>query len=311
VLRAERSGASTRPRLPGKWLTIGLFLLPALALYLVFVIVPIIQAAHFSLFKWNGLGPLEDFVGLKNYQVALASDVFWTAVSNNVLIIVLSLLIQIPFSLGLAILLNRRFPGRAIFRLLFFVPYVLSEAITGIVFSLLLQPDALFDAGLKTVGLEGLVQEWLGNTDVVMLTMFVIITWKYFGFHMILLLAGLQGIPREIEEAALIDGAGRWEAFRYVTLPLIGPTLRVSIFLSIIGALQLFDLVWVTTAGGPLNASTTMAVNMFKTGFVKQQMGYGSALAVLLFMCALVVALLYQRFVLRRDIDGAVTASNG
>ncbi|MFL5712300.1 MAG: carbohydrate ABC transporter permease [Chloroflexota bacterium] len=310
-MRAERSETRTGLRLPGKWLTISLFLLPALALYLVFVIVPIIQAAHFSLFKWNGLGPLEDFVGLKNYQVALASDVFWQAVGNNILVIVLSLLIQIPFSLGHAILLNRRFPGRAIFRLLFFVPYVLSEAITGIVFSLLLQPDALVDAGLKTVGLEGLIQDWLGNTDVVMLTLFVIISWKYFGFHMILLLAGLQGIPREIEEAALIDGAGRWQAFRYVTLPLIGPTLRVSIFLSVIGALQLFDLVWVTTAGGPLNASTTMAVNMFKTGFVKQQMGYGSALAVLLFLCALVVALLYQRFVLRRDIDGAVTAYNG
>ncbi len=280
-------------------------------LYLVFVIVPIVQAAHFSLYKWNGLGPLTDFIGLKNYQVALASDVFWQAVGNNVLIIVLSLLLQIPFSLGLAVLLNRRFPGRAIFRLLFFVPYVLSEAITGIVFSLLLQPDALVDASLQTVGLEGLIQDWLGNTDIVMITLFVIISWKYFGFHMILLLAGLQGIPREIEEAALIDGAGRWQAFRYVTLPLLGPTLRVSIFLSVIGALQLFDIVWVMTGGGPLNASTTMAVNMFKTGFEKQQMGYGSALAVLLFLCALVVALLYQRFVLRRDIDGAVTAYNG
>ena len=243
--------------------------------------------------------------------MALASDVFWQAVGNNMLVIVLSLLLQIPFSLGLAVLLNRRFPGRAIFRLLFFVPYVLSEAITGIVFSLLLQPDALVDATLQNVGLEGLIQDWLGNTDIVMITLFVIISWKYFGFHMILLLAGLQGIPREIEEAALIDGAGRWQAFRYVTLPLIGPTLRVSIFLSVIGALQLFDIVWVMTGGGPLNASTTMAVNMFKTGFVKQQMGYGSALAVLLFLCALVVALLYQRFVLRRDIDGAVTAYNG
>ena len=285
--------------------------MPALALYLVFVIVPIIQAAHFSLYKWNGLGPLDDFIGLKNYSVALASDVFWQAVGNNVLVIVLSLLLQIPFSLGLAVLLNRRFPGRAIFRLLFFVPYVLSEAITGIVFRLLLQPDALVDSGLERVGLGGLIQDWLGNTDIVMLTLFVIISWKYFGFHMILLLAGLQGIPREIEEAALIDGAGRWQAFRYVTLPLLGPTLRVSIFLSIIGALQLFDIVWVMTGGGPLNASTTMAVNMFKTGFEKQQMGYGSALAVLLFLCALVVALLYQRFVLRRDIDGAVTAYNG
>ena len=176
---------------------------------------------------------------------------FWQAVGNNVLVIVLSLLLQIPFSLGLAVLLNRHFPGRAIFRLLFFVPYVLSEAITGIVFRLLLQPDALVDSGLKTVGLEGLIQDWLGNTDVVMITLFVIISWKYFGFHMILLLAGLQGIPRDIEEAALIDGAGRWQAFRYVTLPLLGPTLRVSIFLSVIGALQLFDLVWVMTGGGP------------------------------------------------------------
>jgi raffinose/stachyose/melibiose transport system permease protein len=311
VLRAERPDARSGPRLPGKWLTISLFLLPALALYLVFVIIPILQAAHFSLYKWNGLGPLEDFIGLKNYQVALASDVFWQAVGNNMLVIVLSLLLQIPFSLALAILLNRRFPGRAIFRLLFFLPYVLSEAITGIVFSLLLQPDALVDSGLKTVGLEGFIQDWLGNTDIVMLTLFVIVSWKYFGFHMILLLAGLQGIPKEIEEAALIDGAGRWQAFRYVTLPLIGPTLRVSVFLSVIGALQLFDMVWVMTGGGPLTASTTMAVNMFKTGFEKQQMGYGSALAVLLFLCALVVALMYQRFVLRRDIDGAVTAYNG
>ena len=311
MLRAERSDARWRPRLPGKWLTIGLFLLPALALYAVFVLVPIVQAAHFSLYKWNGLGPLTDFIGLENYQDALTSDVFWQAVGNNTLIIVLSLALQIPFSLGLAVLLNRRFPGRAIFRLLFFLPYVLSEAITGIVFSLLLQPDSLVDTALQRVGLEGLIQDWLGNTDIVMITLFVIISWKYFGFHMILLLAGLQGIPREIEEAALIDGAGRWQAFRYVTFPLIGPTLRVSVFLSVIGALQLFDIVWVMTGGGPLNASTTMAVNMFKTGFEKQQMGYGSAFAVLLFLCALVVALLYQRFVLRRDIDGAVTAYNG
>ena len=311
MFRSQGRESSSGPRLPGKWLTISLFLAPALVVYLVFVIIPIIQAAHFSLYKWNGLGPLEDFIGLANYQVALASEVFWQAVGNNVLVIVLSLLLQIPFSLGLAILLNRRFPGRAIFRLLFFVPYVLSEAITGIVFSLLLQPDALVDSGLKGIGLEGLIQDWLGNTDIVMLTLFVIISWKYFGFHMILLLAGLQGIPREIEEAALIDGAGRRQAFRYVTLPLIGPTLRVSVFLSVIGALQLFDLVWVMTGGGPLTATTTMAVNMFKSGFEEQQMGYGSALAVLLFLCALVVALLYQRFVLRRDIDGAVTAYNG
>src|SRR4249920_2879580 len=137
-----------------KWLTIALFLAPALALYVVFVLLPIAQAAHYSLYKWNGLTPLTDFIGLKNYQVALSSDAFRSAIGNNLLIIVLSLAIQIPFSLALAVMLNRRFRGRAIFRLLFFLPYVLSEAVTGIVFRLLLQPHAFVDSGLSAVGLN-------------------------------------------------------------------------------------------------------------------------------------------------------------
>src|SRR6476661_5562403 len=185
------SALTTRPgtgsRRSRKWLTIALFLLPGLALYLVFVIGPILQAAHFSLYRWNGLTPLTDFIGLKNYQAAFASSVFWGALGNNVTVIILSLTIQIPFSLARAVLLNRRFRGRAVFRLLFFVPYVLSEAITGIVFRLLLQPDSLVDSGLKTAGLGGLVQDWMGDSTIVMFTLFVIVTWKYFGFHMIIM----------------------------------------------------------------------------------------------------------------------------
>jgi hypothetical protein len=125
-MSALTSRPGTGARRSRKWLTIALFLLPGLALYLTFVIGPIIQAAHFSLFRWNGLTPLTDFIGLKNYQAAFASSVFWQALGNNVFVIVLSLALQIPFSLGLAVLLNRRFPGRAVFRLLFFVPYVLT-----------------------------------------------------------------------------------------------------------------------------------------------------------------------------------------
>jgi raffinose/stachyose/melibiose transport system permease protein len=309
-MTAGQARSRTGSKVTTKWLTIVLFVLPALALYVLFVLFPIVQAALYSLYKWNGLQPLTDFVGLKNYMTALSSTTFMTAVSNNLLIIVLSLAIQIPFSLSLAVLLNRRFPGRAIFRLLFFLPYVLSEAITGIVFARLLQPGALVDSGLTQLGLGGFIQDWLGDTSVVMITLFVIISWKYFGFHMILLLAGLQGIPHEITEAALIDGAGRWQAFRHITLPLLGPTLRVSVFLSMIGALQLFDVVWVMTGGGPLNASSTMAIAMFKAGFKNTQMGYGSALAVIIFLFGLVLALAYQRFVLRRDIEGAITAYN-
>jgi raffinose/stachyose/melibiose transport system permease protein len=311
AMTAAAPRARERPRRIPTGLTIGLFLLPALLLYLVFVIVPVIQAAHFSLYRWNGLQPLTDFIGIKNYQVALANESFRTAITNNLLIVVLSLALQIPFSLGLAVLLNRRFPGRAVFRLLFFLPYVLSEAITGIVFRLMLQPDSLVDSVLRSAGLGGWVQDWLGDDTLVMFTLFVIISWKYFGFHMIILLAGLQGIPREIEEAALIDGAGRRQVFRYVTLPLLGPTLRVSVFLSMIGALQLFDMVWVMTGGGPLFASNTMAISMFKSGFKNTQMGFGSAEAVILFMFGLIVALAYQRFVLRRDTEGALTVAGG
>jgi raffinose/stachyose/melibiose transport system permease protein len=295
----------------GKWATILLFLTPALILYLLFVFVPVVQAVHYSLFKWNGLQPLTDFVGIKNYVTAFNSDIFKGGVANNFFVIILSLGIQIPCALGLAVLLNRKFPGRAIFRLIFFLPYVLSEAITGIIFSLMLRPDSLVDTGMKAAGAGGFIQDWLGDPSFVMITLFIIISWKYFGFHMILLLAGLQGIPRELEEAARIDGAGRWQAFRHVTFPLLGPTLRVSVFLSMVGALQLFDMIWVMTKGGPIGASNTMATLMFKNGFQSQLMGYGSALAVILFGFALILALAYQRYVLRRDVEGALTAFNG
>jgi raffinose/stachyose/melibiose transport system permease protein len=128
---------------------------------------------------------------------------------------------------------------------------------------------------------------------------------------MILLLAGLQGIPRELQEAAAIDGATNRQTIRYVTLPLLGPTLRVSVFLSIIGAIQLFDLVWVTTGGGPANASNTMATYLFDWGFRRFQLGYGSAVAVIIFVIAFAVALGYQRYVLRRDTEGALTTTSG
>jgi raffinose/stachyose/melibiose transport system permease protein len=286
---------------------IGLFLLPAFGLYLLFVVLPMLQAARYSLYDWNGLEPLTKFVGIANFERALADPVFRGAVVHNAVIVVLSLVVQVPFALGLALMLNRRFRGRAILRLLFFAPYVIAEVITAIVWSLILQPNGLAQHLLESVGLGGLYDPWLAQPSTVLFALFVIITWKYFGFHMILLLAGLQGIPRELDEAAAIDGASRRQTLRYVTLPLLGPTIRVSVFLSIIGSIQLFDLVWVTTRGGPVNASNTMAVYMFDRGFVRFEFGYGSAVAVLLFLLCFGLALAYQRWVLRRDIEGATT----
>ena len=285
----------------------GLFMLPALALYAVFVLFPIVQAARYSLYDWNGLGPLDDFIGLANFSRALGDAVFRGSVSHNAFIVVLSLGVQIPFALGIALMLNRRFRGRTLLRLIFFAPYVIAEVITAIVWSLILQPNGLAEHAMTTVGLGELYQPWLADPDTVLSALFFIITWKYFGFYMILLLAGLQGIPREVEEAAEIDGATRRQSLRYVTLPLLGPTIRVSVFLSIIGSLQLFDLIWVTTRGGPVNASNTMAVYMFDRGFVRFQFGYGSAVAVILFLICFALALAYQRWVLRRDTEGATT----
>jgi raffinose/stachyose/melibiose transport system permease protein len=299
-------GAAWRRRV-----TIAAFLAPALLLYVVLALLPIFQGAFYSGFDWNGLGPLEDFVGLQNYRDAFADPVFLASLRHVFVILALSLLLQLPFALGLAALLNERMRGRALFRLLFFLPFVLSDVITAIVWRLLLQPAGLLDNGMESVGLGSQVQLWLADPDIVLYTVFVVVSWKYFGFHMILYLAGLQAIPHELHEAAALDGASRWQVFRHVTLPLLGPTIRISVFLSIIGSLQLFDLVWVMTNGGPVGASHTTVTYMLERGFERSQFGYGSAVAVVAFLISFVFALGYQRIVLRRDVAGALTAMGG
>ncbi len=283
---------------------VAMFLLPALSLYALFVLYPIFQSARYSLYDWNGLEPLTEFIGLENFRTAFGDPVFRGAMKHNGIIIVLSLLVQIPFALGLAVMLNQKLRGRAVMRTLFFAPYILSEVVTGVVWRQILRPSGLLDQTLESVGAGGLINEWLGNPDVVLYSLFFVISWKYFGFHMVILLAGLQQIPGELSEAASIDGASKWQTFRYVTLPLLGPTVRVSIFLSVIGALQLFDLVWVTTKGGPVNASSTMATYLIDHGFRRGQFGYASAVSIIIFGLSLVVALLYQRVALRRDLRG-------
>ena len=288
---------------------VSVFLTPALVLYAVFVLFPIVLAVYFSAFRWSGLGPLSDFVGLGNYQRALKDPVFQGAVKHNAIIIALSLLIQGPLALWMATLLSVRMRGRALLRLLVFAPYVLSEVVTGVMWLLILQPGGLVDTTLTGIGAEGFVRLWLADRDIVLYTMFVVVTWKYIGFAVILFLAGLQGIPEELSEAAEVDGASRWTTFRYITLPLLGPTVRIWAFLSIIGSLQLFDLVWIMTGGGPVHASSTMVTYLTDRGFQRYQFGYGSAVAIVLFLISFVISLAYQRFVLRRDTEGAVTGA--
>jgi raffinose/stachyose/melibiose transport system permease protein len=184
---------------------------------------------------------------------------------------------------------------------------VLSEAITAVVWYQMLQPNGFVDEIFISLGLGSQVHQWLASQSLVLYTLFVVITWKYIGFGIILLLAGLQGVPSELREVAALDGASSWQVTRHIVLPLLGPTIRIWIFLSVIGSLQLFDLVWIMTGGGPAEASNTMATYIYNFGIQKQQYGFASAVAVILFIICFAFALVYQRFVLRRDTEGALT----
>lgn len=309
----QQGRAYTRRRRRARtWLTIALFLLPALLIFGLLVLAPIIIAAYASFFNWNGFGPPTDFIGLGNFQRLFDDPVFIDDLWHGLLLIVLTLVFQLPAALALAMLLNQRLRGRRIYRLIFFAPYVLSEVVTAVLFTMIFSPETgLVNNLLTRIGLESLAIAWLAEPSVVMYTVFLVISWKYFGLHMILYLAGRQAIPEEVMEAAAIDGASAWETFRHVTLPLLGPTIRISIFLSVIGTIQLFDMVYVLTGGGPVHASETMAITMFQVGFRQFEVGYASAISIAMFCISLVFGLLYQRYVIRRDVEGAVTAMGG
>jgi raffinose/stachyose/melibiose transport system permease protein len=301
VQTLPRKTSSAR-RLQDK-LTIVLFLLPAIVLFSIFLVYPIFQSVYYSLFSWKGFGPVVDFIGLNNFKRILTDWIFIKAVGNGLLIVVLSLTIQLPLSLALALMVGRNLRGRAFFRTIFFVPYVLSEVITGIMWLILYNPDSKrgFINALLTL-IPGLkAQPWLGDTRTVLLAIFVVLTWKYFGFHMLLYMAGLQNIPPEIEEAALIDGVNKRQMITYITIPLIGSTIRTSVYLSVLGSLQVFALVWIMTKGGPVNASEVMSTYMYRFSFVRFQLGYGSAVAIVMLLISLVFSLAYLRLVRQAD----------
>jgi raffinose/stachyose/melibiose transport system permease protein len=296
------------PRRVQDRLTIFLFLLPSFVVFLLFIIYPIFRAGYFSLFNWNGLGPATDFVGLNNFKQILTDQVFIKGVENCLLIVVLSLAVQLPLALTLAIMVGRDLPGRAFFRTIFFMPYVISEVITAIIWMSLFSPDpdrGFINALLILIpGVQP--QNFLGDMGQVMGCVFVVLTWKYFGLHMLLYMAGLQNIPREIEEAAMIDGANRWQTIRNVTIPLLGSTIRTTIQLSVLGSLTQFNLVWIMTTGGPANASEVMATYMYRYAFIRFQLGYGSAVALVMLVICLIFSVLFLRLARQPDYLGSM-----
>ncbi|RBY87590.1 carbohydrate ABC transporter permease [Blastococcus sp. TF02A-30] len=283
-------------------LEILLFVTPALALMAVFVVYPVFSAARMSLYRWKGFGPMVDFIGLDNYARVLGDDVFRDAVAHNFIIVFASILVQLPLGLALALLLNRRLRGRGLLRTIIFVPYVLAEVIAGVVWFQLLQPrTGLLETMISAVGLPVPEQGFLGTPELALPTVFVVLTWKYLGLAVLLFLAGLQGVPDELYEAAQLDGASWWQIQRSIAIPLLAPTIRTWCFLSMIGSLQLFDMVWILTGGGPANATTTMATYLISQGSQRSNYGIAGAASVLLFVIGFVMALAYQLLVLRRD----------
>ncbi len=283
-------------------LLIILFLLPALTLFFLFVIYPIFRSIYYSMFDWKGFSPAVDYIGLGNYKKIFNDAVFLKSIKNVLLIIILSLSLQLPIALILAVLVGRDLPGRSFFRTVFFLPYVLSEVNTGIMWMLLYNPDperGFLNAILVLIGLQPVA--WLADMNVVIYAVFITLTWKYFGFHMMLYLAGLQNIPREIEEAARIDGANAVQNFFYITLPLLSSTIKTSVYMSVLGSIQQFVLIWVMTRGGPVSASETMATYMYRFGFVRFQLGYGAAVAIIMFILCMIFSLFYQALTRKPD----------
>ncbi|WP_233120791.1 carbohydrate ABC transporter permease [Tessaracoccus sp. ZS01] len=318
-----RVGASTAPARAGRprraradWLKRAEIMLlagPAIVMFVGFVIFPVVMAAYYGFFRWRGFGPPTEFIGLQNYVTIFTDGLFLSAVQHNGFIVIASLIMQGPIAIGFALLLNQQVRGRSVIRVLIFVPYVIAEVIVGTGWSLMLQSTGAINDFLGKIGLDALQQDWIANPKIAIWTLMIIISWKYIGFAVILMLAGMQGIPDELYEAAAVDGASYWQIQRAITLPLLGPTIRIWAFLSIIGSLQLFDLVYIIwgqyvadTAG-----TSTMATYMVREGRLAGNYGYGNAVAVVIFLISLVIALTYQRFVLRRDTEGALTEKPG
>ena len=278
--------------------TVLLFLPPALTVFTLFVILPIGSSTWFSFFDWNGYGAPTRWVGLRNYAHLLGFPPFRTALLNNVMIIAVSIGIQLPVAIGAASMLARTGRLTVITRLVLFLPYILAEVAAGLIWRFAFDGNFGLVAGAaRGLGLDPPFM--LADPDLARVALIVVVIWKYFGFHMMLAIAGLQGIDQELYAAGRMDGATSWQSFRHITLPLLWPTIRVSVFFAVIGSLQLFDIVMPLTGGGPLNATQTMATFLYSFGITRMKIGFGSAVGVVMFLISAMFSLVYNKAVAR------------
>lgn len=285
-------------------LPIVVFLAPAVFFLVVFLLYPLVSSFELSLLDWNGLGSGERFVGMDNW-VRLAQDaLFWKALGNNLLLAFFSVLIQLPIALVLAVVLDEASKGSRVLKILYFLPLLMSSVALGVLFKNIYDPNfGPINAFLSAVHLDGLVRDWLGDPRYALGSVIMVVCWQNIPFYMVLFLAGLSSFPRELGEAARLDGATEKTIFWRIKLPHLQGTIRTGAMLAIVGSLRYFDLIFIMTDGGPEGASELMATYMFRTVFSSFQLGYGSTIASAMFIIVTIVASLAMRVTRRYETE--------
>lgn len=273
-----------------------LFVLPAFLLFLAFRFGPAIAGVALSLFHYDISGEL-DWKGLANFQRLVADPGFWRSLTVTLLYTVLSVPLSLIVSMVLALSVRRAFRGARFFRSIFFLPVVTSLVLAGSIFVWIFSADGVWSKIMTPLGLGG---SWLANPDLVVPAVVLTGVWSRFGYDMMILIAAMQDIPRELEEATLVDGANGWQRFRAIIVPHLRPTIFFLLVIETTAAFQVFDVIYVMTQGGPANASKSLVYVLYDQGFRYSNFGYAAAIGVALFVMTIVVALV-QRAVIGKD----------
>jgi ABC-type sugar transport system permease subunit len=280
------------------------FVGPALVILAGFLLYPIGYSLWLSLHEWDGYAPRwGSFVGFENYRSLAADEVFWRATLNSVIFVIGRTPLEVGLGFLLALLLNRKLAARSLLRTLFFVPVVMSLIVVTIIFQRVYEPNTgLLNTFLQAIGLSAWAHPWLGDPATALPAVIAVSVWKNVGFSLVILLAGLQGLPQDVLEAARVDGANAWQLTLRVITPLMRPILALTALLSIIGGLKVFDLVFIMTRGGPTYSTEVLATMLYREAFELNRMGVASAIAVILVAVVLSIARI-QTFVLRETRD--------
>jgi len=279
------------------------FALPALLVYLLVVVYPSLAGAAYAFTDWSGIGGAT-WVGLENFRNLFSDDQSFGALKNTLKLTVFIVVVQNAIGLALALGVHTAIKSRYALRTIFFAPAVVSPVVIAFLWKYLFNPDP--EAGLNALfgffGLTFLQQNWLGDPAVALWAVGFTVVWMYAGYSMVIFLAALQGVPRELEEAADLDGAGRFQRFRYVILPLIAPAVTINLMLSTIGGLKLFDQVFAITNGGPGYASETLSTLIYKQAFVFGRYGYSTAVALVLALMVAAIAIVQLKYLRSREV---------